>query len=549
MKTNWRTAFITFLFFAAFIIITVNLYSVQITRGNIFSTQNQKQNILASGLDPIRGNIYVLDKNRTQIPVALNKEYSLVFAVPKEVGEGSENSAAQLSNILGLDKSDLEKKLKKPGDLYELLIQKAGQNQINDVSSLSLKGIYVKKQFLRYYPFSDFASHILGFVSPANDSDKNKNSSAEIGRYGIEAGFNKELAGIESIAKGDQAVGAEKGKDVVLTIDRTIQSHSEEILARLVSEKEAVGGTIIVQEPHSGRILAMASLPNFDPNNYSKSEIKNFLNPAVAAIYEPGSIFKIITMAIGIESGKITPNTKYNDVGSLTINGRKITNWDQKAHGVQTMTQVIEQSINTGTVFAEKQTGHETFFNYLKKFGFSDLTGIKLPSEVRGSLKSLIKGKDINFATASYGQGVAITPVELISGVSVIANGGNLMKPLILDNEKSEVVRRVISADTAKKVTAMMVSAVDKAGIAAITNYSVAGKTGTAFIPDFNKGGYTEDVINSYVGFAPAYNPKFVILIKLDKPAGAPLSGQTVVPVFRELAQFILTYYNVSPDK
>ncbi len=538
-----RTGFITFLFCVAFLVIIVNLYSIQFIKGSNFSAQNQKQNTLASGLDPIRGNIYVLDKNKTKIPVALNKEYPLVFAVPKEIGAEFENYATQLSTALGLDKNDLEKKLKKPNDLYELLIQKADQNQVNRVSSLNLKGIYVKKQFLRYYPFDGFASHVVGFVSSASDNDKNNNknkdASTEVGRYGIEAGFNDVLAGKETKA----------GDDLVLTIDRNIQSQSEEILSRLVTGKQATGGTIIVQDPYSGRILAMASLPNFDPNNYSKSEIKSFLNPTVAAVYEPGSIFKIITMSIGIENGKITPDTKYNDLGSLTINGRKITNWDQKAHGLQTMTQVIEQSINTGSVFAEKQTGHDIFFNYLKKFGFSDLTGIELPSEVRGSLKSLIKGQDINFATASYGQGVAITPIELISGVSVIANGGNLMKPLILDSEKQEVVRRVISADTAKKVTNMMVSAVEKNFIAAIKNYSVAGKTGTAFIPDFKRGGYTEDVINSYVGFAPAYSPKFVVLIKLDKPAGAPLSGQTVVPAFKELAQFILNYYNVSPDK
>jgi len=536
---NLRTGFITFLFCVAFLVIIANLYSVQFIKGSIFSAQNQKQNTLASGLDPIRGSIYVLDKNKTQIPIALNKEYSLIFAVPKKIGAEFENYAAQLSTVLGLDKNDLEKKFKKPNDLYELLIQKADQNQVSGVSSLNLKGIYLKKQFLRYYPFNDFASHVVGFVSPANDNDEKKDTLTEVGRYGIEARFNAVLAGKET----------KEGDDLVLTIDRSIQAQSEEILSRLVTEKQATGGTVIVQDPYSGRILAMANLPNFDPNNYSKSEIKSFLNPAVAAVYEPGSVFKIITMAIGIESGKITPDTKYNDLGSLTINGRKITNWDQKAHGLQTMTQVIEQSINTGSVFAEKQTGHDIFLNYLKKFGFSDLTGIKLPSEVRGSLKSLIKGKDINFATASYGQGVAVTPVELIGGVSVIANGGNLMKPLILDNEKSEVVWRVISEDTAKKVTNMMVSAVEKNFLAAIKNYSVAGKTGTAFIPDFNKGGYTENVINSYVGFAPAYNPKFVILIKLDKPAGAPLSGQTVVPAFKELAQFILNYYNVPPDK
>ncbi|MFA4827496.1 MAG: penicillin-binding protein 2 [Candidatus Shapirobacteria bacterium] len=542
---NWRVNFIICIFGGIFLLIIANLYYVQINKSSIYTAQGQNQKDNNEG--PVRGNIYVLDKNHTLIPVALNKEFSLIYAVPKEIGVEFEKTAAQLSVSLGLDKAELEKKFSKPNDQYELLAQKVSAGQIDQVTPLNLNGVYIKKQLLRFYPFDNFASHVLGFVAPANPSDKNK--PLETGQYGIEKSFDSFLSGDKNSSINGKAIDDLDSQNLVLTIDRSIQAQSEEILSRLVSEKQAIGGTVIVQDPFSGRILAMANLPNFDSNNYSKFEIKNFLNPAVSAIYEPGSIFKVITMAIGIESGKITPDTKYTDTGALTINGRTISNWDNKAHGVQTMTQVIEGSINTGAVFAEKQIGHNIFFDYLKKFGFADLTGVKLPSEVRGSLKSLVKGRDINFATASYGQGVAVTPLELISGISAIANGGNLMRPLILDSDQAEVIRRVISADTAKKVSQMMVSSVVKNVLADISNYSVAGKTGTAFVPDFINGGYTEDVINSYAGFAPAYNPKFVILIKLDKPAGAPLSGQTVVPAFHELAKFILNYYNISPDK
>jgi cell division protein FtsI/penicillin-binding protein 2 len=213
------------------------------------------------------------------------------------------------------------------------------------------------------------------------------------------------------------------------------------------------------------------------------------------------------------------------------------------------MTEVIEGSINTGTIFAQQKMGEDIFYNYLIKFGLNELTGIPLPGEVRGNINNLKKGKDIDFATASYGQGIAVTPIGMINAASAIANGGILMKPLILSEDKPEVVRRVISEETATKVVKMMVSAVDKNVLAATANYSVAGKTGTAFIPDFNKGGYTDNVINTYIGFAPAYDPKFVILIKLIKPEGNPLAGQTVVPAFRELTRFILNYYAVAPDR
>jgi len=294
----------------------------------------------------------------------------------------------------------------------------------------------------------------------------------------------------------------------------------------------------------------MASLPNFNPNNYSKYPIQNFLNPATEKVYEPGSIFKVITMAIGLDSDSITPETTYVDKGSLTINGSTIKNWDLKAHGRQTMTNVIEQSLNTGAVFAEEQIGRSIFLEYLKKFGLGEISGISLSGEVRGNIKSLeINPKDINFATASFGQGISVTPVSLLKAVSVIANGGNLVDFAIVQGEEDKNPQRIISEDAARKTITMMISAVDKALVAKIEGYNIAGKTGTAQVPDFVKGGYTKDVINTYIGFAPAYDPKFIILIKLDKPAGAPLAGQTVVPAFRKLAEFIINYYNIPPDR
>jgi len=254
-------------------------------------------------------------------------------------------------------------------------------------------------------------------------------------------------------------------------------------------------------------------------------------------------------MAAGIDSEKITPETKYYDPGSITYNGYTIKNWDLKSHGWITMTETIEQSINTGAAFAERQTGHEKFYDYLLNFGFSDKTDISLPGELLGNLRNLTGNtREINFATASFGQGVSVTPVQLIGAISAIANGGNLMRPYFLDSEQPKIVRRVISEKAARQVSEMMVSAVNKAVIAHINGYNIAGKTGTAQVPDLINGGYTNQVINTYVGFAPAYNPKFAILFKLNRPKGAPLAGLTVVPAFREMAEFIINYYNIPPD-
>lgn len=546
MKT-WRLIFLVCIFGISCFVLIFNIYSLQFEKRSIYLKQVEFQQRSGGALEAVRGNIYFTDRNNNKIPAALNKEYTVIYAQPKEIQTETEKQgvalrsyAEKLSEIISLPINIIEKQLQKQNDLYELLVQKASAEQIDKTKSLNLAGIYIDKQILRFYPFSNLASHVLGFVSPADEIKK--------GVYGLELYFNEVLSGAPGEIKEGKITEPKPGQNLVLTIDRNIQAEAEELLQKLIEQYRAEAGSVIVQEPQTGKILAMGSFPNFDPNNYSKFDIKGFLNPAVQAIYEPGSVFKVITMATGIDSGKIAPETTYTDIGSVTFNEKTIQNWDLKAHGLQTMTGVLEKSINTGAVFAQRKIGQDIFYNYLVKFGFNEPTGIALPGEVKGNISHLRNGQDIDFATASFGQGVAVTPIELINAISAIANGGFLMKPLISAEEEPQIIRRVVSEETAKAVTQMMVSAVEKNIIAAIPNYSIAGKTGTAFVPNFGSKGYTDQVINTYVGF-PASNPRFIVLIKLDKPAGAPLAGQSVVPAFRELTRFILNYCNVAPDK
>ena len=447
--------------------------------------------------------------------------------MPKVIDDIDEASQL-LAPIVKISPDKLKTLLAKPNDEYELLLHKADPEQVRQIRELGLKGIYIDNQTFRFYPFATLASQVLGFVSPSEESDELK------GRYGIEAHYNDFL----------------RKDDLELTIDRDIQSQAEKVLKSLSEKYSVAAGTVIVQDPKTGKILAMGNYPNFDPNEYSKYPLQSFMNSAVQSVYEPGSVFKVITMAAGIDSGKITPKMKFYDSGSLTLNGKTVKNWDLKAHGTVTMTEVIEQSINTGAAFAEKQTGHDIFYNYLLKFGFDGITGIELPGEISGKLRNLKSSfRDINFATAAFGQGVSVTPIQLINAISAIANGGTLMKPYILADESPEIIEEVISEETSKQVAEMMISAVDKAEIAKIPGYSIAGKTGTAQIPDFKKGGYSGEFIHSYVGFGPVSDPKFTILIKIDKPKGGTLAGATVVPAFKELAQFILNYYNIQADR
>ena len=528
-----------------YLILVFNLYRIQVKKGDFYTARAESQ-LAVNNLTAPRGNIYFTDKDNNFIPAALEKKYNEIYAVPTEIEDASE-MARIIGPILGLEVEDLERKFNKTGDEYELLVEKATDEQLDSLNLIEKglrKGIYPKTNLQRFYPLEKEASHLIGFITSEDEEGRRE------GVYGLEAYYEERLAGKNGEALGDKFIRPIAGNDLYLTIDKNIQDQAEDILSDLVGNYNAKGGSVIVQNPDSGEILAMVNMPGFNPNDYSNYEISSFLNPAVENIYEPGSIFKVITMAIGLDTKSITPETTYVDLGERTIDGRTIKNWDLKAHGTMTMTNVIEKSLNTGTVFAEEKIGHSKFLSYLKDFRLDETTDVDLPGEVRGSLASLENDpRDINFATASYGQGISVTPIRLITAISAIANGGLLMKPILEKGEQETLVKRVISREAARQVQEMMVSAVDGAIVAAIPGYNVAGKTGTAQIPDFNKGGYTDRVINTYGGFAPAFDPEFTILIKLDDPAGAPLAGQTVVPAFKELAQFIINYYGIAPDR
>jgi len=524
-------------------LLAFRMYDIQLRQGDTYSAQAASLHELAGILTPKRGSIYFTDKDGGRIPAGINKDYPSIYAIPKEVAD-PKKTAGVLAGVTGKSESELVKILSKKNDPYEPLVKKATEEQIALFKKYNLSGIYVSDEPARFYPLGKISSHLIGFTSIINGA-----YGVGAGRYGAESQYNDTLAGRPGKTRGDRLVKPKNGEDIYLTIDRNIQVQAERTIDRLINQYGAVGGTVIVMEPKTGKVLAMLSKPDFDPNSYGQYEIGTFLNPAVQSVYEPGSIFKVITMSAGIDSGKITPSTTFNDPGSLTLNGKTIKNWDLKAHGTLTMTNVIEKSVNTGAAFAERTMGDDTFYDFLVKIGLKERTEVDLPGEITGSLRPLeVDKREINFATASYGQGISITPMRLITAVAAIANGGVLMRPYTNAETHPKVVRRVMSEETSRQVIGMMVSAVDKAQIARIPNYNVAGKTGTAFVPNFSTGGYTDQVINTYIGFAPAYNSQFIILIRLDKPAGAPLAGLTVVPTFRDLAEFVINYYGIPPD-
>jgi cell division protein FtsI/penicillin-binding protein 2 len=511
-----------------------------LVKGGYYYAQAESEQSAAASNNADRGAIYFTDNKGNTLPAAIDQEFPVIYAVPTAVKDPA-STAATFAPILGMSVSTLKAIFSRSGDEYELLTNKADPAVADKVNDLDIPGVYTEFEPERYYPLSAVASQVLGYVGP------NASDTGESGKYGLEEYYN-------SLLEGSSSSGSAGGDDLVTTIDPNIQIEAEKILDSLVSSTGATGGDVIVMDPMTGKILAMGGTPSFDPNNYSQSPFANFINTNVQGVYEPGSIMKVITMAAGIDAGKITPDTTYDDKGYVNVDGAHITNYNLTTHGPYgpdtTMTQVIEGSINSGAIWAENATGDSTFLSYLKKFGLDQKTGIDLPGEVSGNMSQLQpKAPMVDWDTAAYGQGVAISPIELVSAIAAIANGGVLMRPYLDASLQPQEIRRVISTSTAQQVTQMMVDAVDLAQVAEINGYAMAGKTGSAYIPNPAGGGYLNELTDSYIGFGPTSNPKFIAFIRLNTIPVTSLAAETVVPAWNQLAQWIVNYYNIPPDR
>lgn len=562
---SWRIRALVFFIFAVTAVTVLRLYSLQVVSYLSYRALAEGQHTLFSELFAQRGQIFLKDKNEIY-PVAVNRLTKMAYAVPKEMDKPREE-AGQLAGLLQLDARELENKFSNPEDMYEVLKHRLTDDEISAVQNANLKGVHLSDETFRYYPSDELAANVTGFVGwKENDFS---------GRYGLEAYFNQELSGQSGKVVQDrdasgrwvtvgerQLVPAQNGDSLVLTIDHIVQYETEKILKSAVKTFGADGGSIIVMEPGTGKILAMADYPTFNPNEYSKVEdISAYRNQTVNDPYECGSVFKTITLAAGLDSNLITPDTTYNDTGAVSEAGYTMKNSDLKANGIQTMTQVLEKSLNTGAIYVEKLLGNKNFADYVKRFGFGQKTGISLPGESAGNLSNLENPRiNIQFYTSAFGQGITVTPIQLISAYAAIANGGVLMQPQIVEkiihadgseeNIQPREVRRVISEKAALQTTQMLRSVVTEGHgkRADVPGYLVGGKTGTAQVASTEIKGYQEGrTEGSFAGFAPVDNPRFAILVKIDNPKGVQWAESSAAPTFGELMKFLLEYYNVEP--
>ena len=551
---NWRIN-LTFAFFILFTAVLVGrLVYIQILQADFYKALAQglfNQHLTTKTPDE-RGEIFLSNGE----PLAINKNFLLVFASPPKIKDITETSEV-LSEVLNLDKSFVLEQLQKD-TLYSPIKNRLNEEEIKALKELSLSGVYLTEESGRYYPQEMLASQLVGFLD-----------SSGAGQYGLEEYYDEILKGEDREFKENNI----SAPDLILTLDYNIQFKAERLLEEIRDSLGIERGQIIVIDPNSGRVIALAHFPNFDPNQYQEYAMDNnleiFRNKATRDFFEPGSVFKSITMAAALNEELITPITTYVDEGYVKIGNYTLYNYDRRVWGEETMTRVLENSINSGAIFAQKLLPNGLFMDYIKKFGIFEKSGVDLPESLSEN-KEFKQGREINFATASFGQGIEMTGIQLVRAYSAIANNGKLVTPFFVEkisvngeeqafskpispSEEKVSEEQVISQKTASQLTAMLVSVVEKGSArrAKIPGYYIAAKTGTAQIAfsalGIDKPGYSEKTVQTVIGFFPAFSPQFLILVKLDNPK-TRVSEYSAVPVFHDLAEYIIHQYQIPPD-
>lgn len=555
------------LFLVALLLIT-RLYFVQIVHGADFALRAERQYISASQELFDRGSIYFTRKDGTVISAAsLSTGFTIAMA-PKRL-EDPEAAFAALSAHMEIDRDAFFTSAARTEDPYEVIGKRVPEAAGRAIENLDIPGIQVERERWRSYPAGTRAAQSIGFVAFDDDDtlagrfglERYYNDVLSRGSVGLFGNFFAELfANIDSVVVDARET---REGDLVTTIEPVVQEKLDQILAEVNAQygSRETGG--IIMDPKTGEILAMDTAPSFDLNDFANGDPAHFGNPLVEHQYEFGSIVKAITMAAGLDSGAVTAESTYNDTGCTTLNNKTFCNYDLKARGVTPMQQVLSQSLNMGASYIALQVGHERFRGYLKDLGMGTETGIDLPSEISGNLNNILTSpRDIEYATASYGQGIAQTPVEMIRALGALANDGQIVTPHLVKAVRLEsgiekslswgAPERVFGAAATEETTRMLVNVVDLKlanGAVKIPEMSVAAKTGTAQIAGPG-GKYAEGrYFHSFFGYFPAYEPKFIILLYTREPQGVQYASETLVHPFMDLTHFLINYYGVPPDR
>lgn len=566
-----RLKFVFLFLLIAFLALTVKLFFWQVIKSKDLASEARSQYQSGKLLSAPRGNI--LAKDGTWL--AARGEAWRVYAELPNLSESPKKIAEELAPFFVEDAGEATLLLSEIGRLTEILSkkevvwvplkQKVSPNIKKNIEALKLKGIGFERQEDRIYPEASTAAHLLGFVGRNEEG-------GDVGYFGLEGYYNPSLSGKpgfealekdargETILLGDSSeITAIGGVDLLTHIDRTVQHSLEKRLQEGIEKYGAVGGTVIVMNPTTGAILGMSSFPSYDPKTYNKFGNEFFRNPAVSDTFEPGSVFKVLVMASALDADVVKPDTKCDICGGpFAVDKYLIETWNKEYHPDSTVLDVIVNSDNVGMVFVGQRLGADNLYDYLDKFGIGKFTGIDLQGEASPGLRERGSWNIVDLSTASFGQGVAVTPIQMVKAVAVIANGGRVVTPQVVDkllgegweeDIKPEIGERILTEGTAAEMTAMMVEAA-KNGEAKWTHlrgFKVAGKTGTAQIPI--AGHYDEEKTNAtFIGFAPADKPKFIMLVTLREPKSSPWASETAAPLWYSIAKDLFPYFGVQPE-
>ncbi len=551
------------------VIVVFRLYQLQIADGLLYAEKAERQYVHTTTNLYDRGSIFFETRDGSRLSAASVRSGYLLAVNPTLVGD-ADYLCAEVESLIARDKESCIEKSTLPNRTYVELDKRMTEDNAELVRELDLDGLLLYRNQWRYYPGHEVAARSVGFVGYLDEDTELR------GKYGLERQYDDVLyregetmsvnffaelfSNLERVIQGGSQL---KSGDVVTTLEPSVSRMLDSLLLQTHEKYDSSLTGAIVMDPVTGEIVAMNAVPGFDLNDRRGATIEHFRNPLVENVYEFGSTIKALTMAAGLDSGAITPATTYYDSGSIELDTFTIRNFDGRGRGTVPMQEVLNQSLNTGVSFVVQEMGKEEFRDYFINYKLGSESGIDLPNEAFGLIENLNSPRDVEYATASFGQGIALTPIAAVRALATLGNGGylvtpHLVKEIVYEDGSEKEIRyptgsQVLSEDTSEEISRMLTTVVDDAlrgGGVALPNHTIAAKTGTAQIPDPVNGGYYDDkFLHSFFGYFPAYEPEFIVFLYTVEPKNVRYASETLTDPFMEMTKFLINYYSIPPDR
>ncbi len=553
-----------------FLIIS-RLYYLQIARADYYQEKAEKQYVHTKSDLYSRGSILFTTRDNEKLSAAAVQAGYLLAVNPEHVSNPSD-FCEKLRNYIKIDRDLCVERASLKNRTYVQLEERLTNEQANEIENMHIDGALLYRNQWRYYPGGSMAARSIGFIGFTDeDGDELR------GKFGLERQYDnvlfrkREVMSVNFFAElfsnvGEKIANEEKQNksgDIVTTLEPAVSRLLDTVLMQTNDQYQSKMTGAIIMDPNTGEIYAMNVVPGFDLNTRADATVDQFRNPLVEDVYEMGSIIKTLTMAAGLDAGTVTAGTTYYDPGCIDLDTYTICNFDKKGRGTVPMQEVLNQSLNTGVAYIVDKMGKERFRDYFLNYGLGEPTGIDLPNEAHGLIENLKSPRDVEYATASFGQGIALTPIETIRALATLANGGKLITPHLVDRIEYEdgtvekiqypEPKQVLKESTSEEISRMLTVVVDDAlrgGKVSLPHHSIGAKTGTAQIADPDNGGYYEDkYLHSFIGYFPSYNPRFMVFMYTVEPKGVQYASETLTDPFMEIARFLINYYSIPPDR